>query len=138
MAMVSEKSVRRRASAPRRSRVPLYRYSSFWITVASIAFGVSTLIAVLQSPRHPYEPLRLDTLGGWLRPIDPGQARALPTITTDLRAVHVDPNDPQKVWVAGKGGTILHSADGGKTWTRQELRASTSITEAPRAAAAGE
>ncbi|HYR30046.1 MAG TPA: hypothetical protein VEU30_16370 [Thermoanaerobaculia bacterium] len=99
------------------------RSSSFWFSVAMVTFGVTTLIAVPQSPRDPYEPLRLDTLSGWLRPSDPGRAKELPAITTDLRAVHVDPKDPQKVWVGGNAGTILYSADGGKTWTKQEIKA---------------
>jgi hypothetical protein len=112
-----------KAAPRRRTRYPLWRYSSFWISVAAATFAVSTAIAFFQSPRDPYEPLRLDTVRGWLKPIDPSRASELPTITTDLRAVHVDPKAPQKVWVAGNAGTILYSADGGKTWVKQEIRA---------------
>lgn len=113
-----EKAVRRRT----RARVPLYRYSSFWFSVAMATFLLSTLLAWLQDPRDPYEPLRLDTVRGWLTPVDPGKAEALQTLSTDLRTVHVDPNDSQKVWVAGNAGTIFFSGDGGRTWTKQQIR----------------
>lgn len=107
----------------RRARLPLWRYSSFWFSVAMVTFGASTLVTLLQNPRDPYEPLRLDTIRGWMQPYDPGKAKELPAITTDLRAVHVDPKDPQKMWVAGNAGTILYSANGGKTWVKQEIQA---------------
>jgi hypothetical protein len=113
-----EKDVRRRT----RARVALYRYSSFWFSVAMATFFVSTLLAFLQEPRDPYEPLRLDTVRGWLTPIDPGKAQELPSLRADLRAVHVDPADSQRVWVAGNAGTIFFSADGGRTWTTQAIR----------------
>lgn len=114
-----------------RPRLPLYRYSSFWMSVAGAAFMLSTVVALSTSPRDPYEPLRLDTVRGWLTPFDPGRANELQSITTDLRAVHVDPDDPNKVWVAGNAGTILYSADGGKSWNKQEIKAA---EVAPKAA----
>ena len=123
-----------KAAPRRRKRYPLWRYSSFWFSVAMVTFGVSTLIALFQSPRDPYEPLRLDTVRGWMKPLDPGRAKELPRITTDLRAVHVDPKDPQKVWVAGNAGTILSSVDGGKTWTKQEIKPA-AVNEAAKVAA---
>lgn len=107
----------------RRARLPLWRYSSFWFSVAMATFAVSTLVALLQTPRDPYEPLRLDTIRGWMQPFDPGKAKELPAITADLRGVHADPKDPQKMWVAGNAGTILHSADGGRTWVKQQINA---------------
>jgi hypothetical protein len=118
----------------RRARLPLWRYSSFWFAVAMVTFGVSTIVALLQTSRDPYEPLRLDTIQGWMKPFDPGKAKELSSITADLRAVHVDPKDPQKMWVAGNAGTILHSADGGKTWVKQEIKAA--VLESPAGAAA--
>lgn len=119
----------------RRVRLPLWRYSSFWMSLAGATFVVSTAATLMQSPRDPYERLRLDSVRGWLTPVDPARARQLPSITTDLNAVHVAPDDPQKLWVAGNAGTILYSADGGKTWTRQEIVAANEPATAARTGA---
>lgn len=104
-----------------RPRVPFWSESSFWLTLAMVTFGTSTLVALTQSARDPYEPLRLGALSGWLSPSDPGRAQELPAITTDLRAVYAEPKDPRKIWIAGNAGTILYSENGGKSWTRQEI-----------------
>jgi len=48
------------------------------------------------------------------------QARSVPTRTT-LTALHA--TDEQRLWAAGHGGVILHSADAGETWNLTTGRA---------------
>ena len=52
---------------------------------------------------------------------------AAETITTDdLLSVHFP--DAEHGWAAGRWGTILHSQDGGQTWTRQQSKTDHTLT----------
>lgn len=73
-------------------------------------------------------PLRPDPLAsppggvtGWLRyPRETNAFRRAPTIRSDLHAVFALPGT-DRVWVAGTNGMLLHSRDGGATWTKDTV-----------------
>jgi photosystem II stability/assembly factor-like uncharacterized protein len=46
---------------------------------------------------------------------------AAPRIGQDLRAIAVDPSDPQRLYMGTEEGTVLRSFDGGSTWTETDL-----------------
>lgn len=54
----------------------------------------------------------------WAYPVERNAHWRLAVIDGDLRAVRVA-SASGALWVAGSGGLILHSADGGRSWTQQ-------------------
>src|SRR5688572_10188738 len=62
------------------------------------------------------------SLGSQVRPAAPAQVKGIfepVSYTEDLDLTHVVFVTADVGWVAGKGGTILRTIDGGKTWEAQ-------------------
>jgi len=85
-----------------------------------LIFIFSTLIAFRQEPRpDAYTQPEFPSVDWWKYPIEKNAVARLPVVSYGkLNGVFALPNS-EKVWVAGDGGLIAHSNDGGKTWERQ-------------------
>ncbi len=59
-------------------------------------------------------------LGWLLYPVE--ENLPLPRIETDLNAVYAP--DSQRIWAVGNLGLVVHSEDGGRTWTQQRVSTS--------------
>jgi len=83
-------------------------------------FIFSTLIAFRQEPRpDAYTEPEFPSADWWKYPIEKNAFARLPVVSYGaLNDVFALPNS-EKVWVAGDGGLIAHSDDGGKSWGRQ-------------------
>jgi photosystem II stability/assembly factor-like uncharacterized protein len=95
--------------------------SSLWLTAALLIFLASTVIAFRQAPRpDPFQPANFFSLDWWKYPLEKNAATRFPFLTADLHDVCVLPA-AHKVWAVGKGGMIIHSNDGGRTWAQQSI-----------------
>jgi len=85
-----------------------------------LIFIISTIVAFRQEPRpDAYTQPEFPSSDWWKYPIEKNAFARLPVVSYgNLNDVFALPNS-EKVWVAGDGGLIAHSGDGGKTWTRQ-------------------
>src|ERR1700724_2417996 len=93
-----------------------------WFSAALVLFVLFSGVEFWnQHPRaDPFQKLEPTDWHWWTRPLEWNAARQLPRIDGDLNAIAVTPGT-RELWVAGEGGLILHSPDGGKTWERQGL-----------------
>jgi len=91
-----------------------------YLVPSILLFIFLTIIAYNQNP-HP-NALRVKSsttdTDFWKYPFEQNPRVRLPVISGDLNEVFVLPGS-KKVWIAGKGGLIAHSSDGGATWNRQ-------------------
>lgn len=95
-------------------RGALFVFSLIWLA-ASTALGLS------QSLRpDPLNAPAFMTLDWWRYPVERNAVLRLPLIGGTLRGLHVA-DDGVRVWVVGDAGLILHSVDGGLSWSRQHL-----------------
>ncbi len=99
-------------------RRPAYLYA------AVVCFVVFSVVALIQAPRPVPNPPE-GIFAFWRYPIVLNDIKRLPAVTIkgsskspDLHAVFVLPEDTNQVWLAGDAGTLLHSSDGGKRWTK--------------------
>ena len=101
--------------------------------VATLVFIATTTWALIQTPRaNPYAPPQISQVAWWLSPVEFNAEQRLPVVTSDLHDVFVltDPNTAAvHIWAVGDAGMIIHSADGGMTWGRQQL--ATTLSELP-------
>src|SRR5262245_58189322 len=98
---------------------------------AVLAFLFVTAIAYLQyrSPyawHEPYRPVR--DVSWWVKPFEWNVDTALPDIGAGVNAVAVMEN---RVWIAGNGGFLASSGDGGRTWTKLEYDAAQHLFKMP-------
>lgn len=95
----------------------------FATTLAALALAMiaSSVVALRQSPHpdmfRPIGPWDFAKADWWLYPLERNAFKRT-VVNGDLNAVYLLPGT-QKIWVAGAGGRILHSEDGGATWTQQ-------------------
>jgi photosystem II stability/assembly factor-like uncharacterized protein len=73
----------------------------------------------------------LFSLDWWRYPIEINAPSRLPHLTSDLRNVFILP-DANTLWVIGKGGMIIHSTNGGRTWEQQHLTRASGPQEQPQ------
>jgi len=85
-----------------------------------LIFILSTIIAFRQEPRpDAYTQPEFPSSDWWKYPIEKNAFARLPVVSYgSLTDVFALPNS-EKVWVAGQGGLIAYSDDGGKSWVRQ-------------------
>ena len=105
---------------PRTRRRRLHLSSRSRLIAALVVFAAATIVALIQPPWHnslqPPEKLSTD----WaIYPIERNAFARLPVITGSLEEVFVSPNG-ERIWAVGAGGLVLHSLDGGRTWTQQQ------------------
>ena len=95
--------------------------SSNWsrplLIVVSIILAAAKGFALLQPPKP--NAFSDNSFSDYLvYPIENSAFLRLPEIRSRLNDVHVSKDD-SKIWVVGDGGLIIHSADGGDTWVKQ-------------------
>lgn len=105
-----------------------------WLAAAALIIGAATAIALTQEPRpDPWRPVQTLSPDWWRYPVERNAFRRLPVISGNLRAVHAHP-DGMRLWAVGEAGLIVHSADGGRSWRRQEWVAAPAAASAVPAA----
>jgi photosystem II stability/assembly factor-like uncharacterized protein len=94
---------------------------ALWFTAAFVIFMVSRDAAYKQTPRpDPFQPAQFLSLDWWRYPLEKNASARLPSLSADLQAVFVLP-EANALWAVGKGGMIIHSSDGGRTWEQQKI-----------------
>ncbi len=110
-------------AGPAASAAPERRWVG-WLMLAAglLLLAVGWLYAWRQPPHADalrdaptFAPL---SLRWWAWPLERNAYRRIAAIDGDLRAVRAVPGT-NALWLAGTGGLILHSGDGGVTWSRQ-------------------
>lgn len=103
-----------------RLRMPGWlRWALITLTLGLLA--VATLVAQRQAP-HPdmFRPVADWDIGKadwWAYPLERNAFKRR-VVRGNLAAVFVLPST-QKIWAVGRGGLVLHSADGGSNWVQQ-------------------
>ena len=94
------------------------------------AFGVAaSATGIMRSQEPRANPLQPPTLAEWF--FKPHQRNAflqMPAIGANLNAVFALPGT-DLVWVAGDGGLLLRSEDGGRTWERGRVTADSVVAD---------
>ncbi len=111
------------------------RRTPMWLVCgAALICLLSSLIAFNQDP-HPNAfrsdipfPQNLVDADWWTYPREANAFKRLPVIPSSLNDLYAAP-DGLKLWAVGNKGLIVHSADGGKTWTQQNKQAQTTKQE---------
>ena len=93
-----------------------------------LPFILATLLAIAATVLAYMQPLRPDALhephaftpAWFVYPIEHNAFARIPVITAEPRAVFALP-DGQHVWAAGRGGLVVRSSDGGRTWANTVL-----------------
>ena len=94
---------------------------SAWFLFIAILFAVVAWFTINQAPRpNTYAKTDFRSLDWWRYPLERNAELRLPQILGAMNDVFVLP-ETEKVWIAGGGGLILHSTDGGRQWQRQDL-----------------
>src|SRR5215470_18499952 len=90
------------------------------VLIALLLVITSIVVAWLQPPNpQPLKPADQRTVFEWLHyPVEHNAALRLPAAPNFLRSVTLA-GDGTRAWAVGAGGTILATADGGKTWAAQ-------------------
>jgi photosystem II stability/assembly factor-like uncharacterized protein len=104
-----------RTGGPRRRRIVLLLGPALLIA--------GTVLATLQAPG----PAAADSqpwtsLAWWRDPIESEPLVRVPIFPGALNAI-VAPTGTSDIWAVGDGGLVLHSPDGGRTWSSQNLSA---------------
>lgn len=90
-----------------------------WALAALVGLLLAVSVAWLQQPDPLPGRLNSPTWLEWLRyPIETRPLLRLPGAPATMLAVHMDA-DGQRVWVVGRGGSIMHTRNGGKAWEGQ-------------------
>src|SRR5262249_40424929 len=90
------------------------------VLIALLLVITSIVVAWLQPPNpQPLKPAHQRTVFEWLHyPVEHNAALRLPAPPNALRSVTLA-GGSNRAWAGEAGGTILATADGGKTWTAQ-------------------
>ncbi len=92
-----------------------------WFFTALGIFIISTIIAFAQPPRHnPFDAESFHGLHWFYHPIERNAFKRLPTITSSINDIFVVP-ETKRLWIAGNGGLLAYSDDGGVYWKQLEL-----------------
>jgi photosystem II stability/assembly factor-like uncharacterized protein len=84
---------------------------------------LATALAFRQPPRAaPLDEAPLASPRWWVEPVERNAFARLPVVPGELNRVYALPGTSQ-VWAVGDGGLVVHSTDGGATWTPHTLRA---------------
>lgn len=111
---------------PRRRWWALTQSGRRWrpILIAAAAFVVFTVVALQQTPQAlPHPPAEFFSIAFWRYPVVTNEIRRLPSVLVNgapgpnFHAVWIAP-DGNSIWIGGDDGLLLHSRDGGRTWTR--------------------
>ncbi len=101
-------------------RVGLPRRAAYLVIPAAVVV-LSTIGAWVQAPRpDAYRDPAPLSWQWWRYPVEWNAFKRLPAVAGHLHAVSVAPGT-RKVWAVGSGGFIVHSPDGGETWTPQPV-----------------
>jgi len=99
---------------------PAFPATVLFVAALSL-FLLGSLGAWLQPPRlFPLQPL--SAAGWWLYPVEQNAFQRLPRIGGNLNDVFVTP-DTGEIWAVGDKGLIVHSQDGGRSWTQADITA---------------
>ncbi|MBV8614606.1 MAG: hypothetical protein JOY66_12690 [Acetobacteraceae bacterium] len=99
-----------------RERRRWMRLRSPWLSGALLILSVGVLLAgFLPLRADPFSPAPPLTMNWWTEPVEQNAFARLPIVGAVLRALAVAP-DGRTVLAAGSNGTILSSADGGRSW----------------------
>ena len=104
---------------------------ALYLVIPAAVVALSTIGAWVQAPRPDAygDPAPL-SYEWWRYPVERNAWKRLPAVAGNLRAVTVAPGT-RRVWVVGDGGLIVHSPDGGATWTSQPVAAFAQGAEPP-------
>ena len=87
----------------------------------SLAIAISVLLAssgaVLLQMRQPSSYSAGPSWDWFIKPIQFHSAAGLPTITSDIHSVEVQPGN-RRVWIVGTTGLLAFSSDEGRSWTK--------------------
>ena len=93
-----------------------------WLIIAITVFFISTIIAFSQGPRpDPYDSKSFHGWQWFKNSIEHNAFKRLPIIRSDINDVFIIPGS-RKVWIAGSGGLIAHSDNGGTTWEQHTIK----------------
>lgn len=114
---------------PPRRPLPAAAPANPWLPWLGMALGtflvLASLVAAWLQPVRPdaaADPPTPGRAAWWLYPLERNPQLRLPRVHGDLAGVFVLPGTLQ-VWAVGQKGLILHTKDGGLTWTQQHPRA---------------
>ncbi|MCX9155482.1 P-loop NTPase fold protein [Niveibacterium sp. 24ML] len=113
--------------------------SRAWLLgAASLWLLVTTGLGVTQDLRpDPLAAPAFMSLDWWRYPLERHAPLRLPIIGGELRGLHVGASG-RDLWVVGDAGLVLHSSDGGSTWSPSRLGGQSPAQEAPAPAPARE
>ncbi|MDD5364245.1 MAG: P-loop NTPase fold protein [Gallionellaceae bacterium] len=103
--------------------MPGKRVPALATTLIGVVFILAALLGAWMQPLRPLPRVSTAILtpgdfDWWRYPLESNPALRLPVIQGRLFGVHALA-DGKQIWVAGEGGLILHSPDGGDTWQQQ-------------------
>jgi KAP family P-loop domain len=105
----------------------------FYFIPASLVAVIASLIAFRQEPRpDPLTSPPLFSVAWWKYPLEINPVRRLTFITSNIRDITLAPDNT--LWIAGGGGLLASSTDGGQTWRLHEIfgpNASVTNTSSP-------
>lgn len=94
---------------------------------------VSTGLGWMQALRpDPLAAPAFMSLEWWRYPLERNAALRLPIIGGELRGLHVG-SDGRELWVVGDAGLVLHSVDGGESWSARRLGGAAAAGDTPPA-----
>ena len=121
------------AQAPAAGLAPGLDPRYVWLAIAALIFTLGTWLALTQDPRpNPLSPVQTLSPDWWRFPVERNAFKRLPVIDGELNAVHAHPGG-RDIWAVGNAGLIVHSADGGRAWERQDWTAAPGPATRPEA-----
>ncbi|MEJ7711374.1 MAG: hypothetical protein WKF84_16310 [Pyrinomonadaceae bacterium] len=97
---------------------------------SSSSQSLTVIVFVESFDPHPYRAASFSDPGWWWYPSESNAPKRLPEIGCDLNAIYALPGT-NKVWAVGNVGLIVHSEDGGRTWSQQHLPPSPTESATP-------
>jgi KAP family P-loop domain len=100
-------------------RVTVSRW--FYFGLALFVAITASVIAFRQTLRSdPLNPPQFLSVDWWKYPLEVNAIRRVTLISSNIRDITVAPNT-NTLWIAGQGGLLASSADGGQTWQMHEI-----------------